>query len=266
MLKIQEIKARSILSKSKLPGIDFVINPYRGCQHACVYCYACFMQKFDEHTESWGEYVDIKINAPELLAPVLVKCRNRTVTLSSVCDPYQPVEVDYQLTRRLLSQLISVQPKLSVQTKSALIVRDIDLLTQFKDCSAGLTIVTMDENLRGEIEPGASTIAARVEALRQLKTAGLKTYIFVGPILPYLTGWKQIVRQTREFADYYLFDHTNPSGCIWSHIRDWLIVRRPALLKSYERVLFDSTDYWAQVSSAIKNFSEKEKINYRIFF
>ncbi|MCK9485080.1 MAG: hypothetical protein M0R34_12045 [Candidatus Marinimicrobia bacterium] len=66
MLKIQEIKARSILSKSKLPGIDFVINPYRGCQHACVYCYACFMQKFDEHTESWGEYVDIKINAPEL--------------------------------------------------------------------------------------------------------------------------------------------------------------------------------------------------------
>ena len=141
MSNVQEIKVRGILSKSKLPGVDYVINPYRGCQHACVYCYAIFMQKFDGHSEPWGTYVDIKSNALELLTPQLAKCRNRTVYLSSVCDPYQPVEAEYQLTRQILKQLITAQPQLTVQTKSALVIRDLDLLTQFKNCSVGMTIV-----------------------------------------------------------------------------------------------------------------------------
>ena len=132
MSNIQEIKVRSILSQSKLPGVDFVINPYRGCQHACVYCYACFMQKFDGHSEPWGTYVDVKSNALEILTRQLAKCHNRTVYLSSVCDPYQPVEAEYQLTRQILKQLIIAQPQLTVQTKSALVIRDLDLLEKFK--------------------------------------------------------------------------------------------------------------------------------------
>jgi DNA repair photolyase len=266
MVNIQNIRVRSILSKSKLPGIDFVINPYRGCQHACVYCYACFMQKFDGHNEPWGTYVDVKINAPELLKPQLAKCRGRKIYFSSVTDPYQPVEAEYGLTRRLLEQLIPVQPQLSIQTKSALITRDLDLLRQFNNCSVGMTIVTMDENLRREIEPGASPGAARIEALRQFKSAGMNTYIFVGPILPYLTGWKQIVQQTRDFVDFYMFDHTNSSGRIWSHIRAWLIKQHPELLKRYERVLCGNNDYWTQVSRAIRTFCEAEKVNYQVFF
>ncbi|MFH1214691.1 MAG: radical SAM protein [Candidatus Neomarinimicrobiota bacterium] len=257
---------RSVLSRSKLPGIDFVINPYRGCQHACVYCYACFMQKFDGHTEPWGTYVDVKSNAPEILTPHLAKCHDRKVYLSSVTDPYQPVEAEYKLTRRILKQLIPFQPHLNVQTKSALIVRDIDLLKQFKNCSVGMTVVTTDENLRQEIEPGASTIAARFDALKQLKAAGLETFIFVGPILPYLTGWKQIVLQTHPFVNYYLFDHTNPSGRIWNHIQAWLASKHPDLLKRYETVLLGRSDYWPQVSRAIKTFCESEKVDHRIFF
>jgi len=266
MSAVQQITVRSILSKSKLPGIDFVINPYRGCQHACVYCYACFMQKFDGHKESWGTYVDIKANALELLIPALTKCRDRTVYLSSVCDPYQPVEAKSQLTRRILSQLIMVQPNLTVQTKSALVVRDIDLLTQFKKCSVGMTIVTTDENLRCEIEPGASPIAARINALRQLKAAGLETYIFVGPILPYLTGWKQIVRQTKKFIDYYLFDHTNSTGRIWNHLYEWLIAKHPDLLHRYQQICRGQSGYWQQVSQAIHTFGKSENINYQVFF
>ena len=210
--------------------------------------------------------MDIKINAPDLLTPVLAKCRNRVVYLSSVCDPYQPVEATYQLTRQILNQLVSVQPKLTVQTKSALIVRDLDWLKQFQECSVGMTIVTTDEVLRCEIEPGASPIETRMNALKQLQAAGLKTYIFVGPILPYLTGWKQIVNETRSFVNYYLFDRTNPSGRIWSHIRSWLVVRHPDLLKRYESILFGSTDYWSQVSRAIKTFCENEKVDYQVFF
>ena len=266
MPNIQEIKVRSILSQSKLPGVDFVINPYRGCQHACVYCYACFMQKFDGHSEPWGTYVDVKSNALEILTRQLAKCHNRTVYLSSVCDPYQPVEAEYQLTRQILKHLIIAQPQLTVQTKSALVIRDLDLLKRFKICSVGMTIVTTDENLRREIEPGASPIAARIDALKQLKAAGLETYVFVGPILPYLTGWKQIVLQTREFIDYYMFDHTNPSGQIWSHIKSWLIAKHPELLSSYEKILFGRSDYWWRVSRAIQDFCDKENINHQIFF
>jgi len=266
VVNIQNIRVRSILSKSKLPGIDFVINPYRGCQHACVYCYACFMQKFDGHNEPWGTYVDVKSNASELLAPQLAKCHARKVYFSSVTDPYQPVEAEFQLTRRLLEQLIPAQPRLNVQTKSALVTRDLDLLTRFRDCSAGMTVVTMDETLRREIEPGASPIAERLQALQQLKVAGLETFIFVGPILPYLTGWKPIVLQTRGFVDYYLFDRTNPSGRIWSHIRAWLVARHPDLLNRYEQILLGRSNYWPQVSRAIRDFCERERINHQVFF
>jgi len=93
-----------------------------------------------------------------------------------------------------------------------------------------MTIVTADENLRREIETGAASITVRINALRQLKAAGLETYIFVGPILPYLTGWKQIVCQTIKFVDCYLFDHTNSSGRIWDHLHEWLIAKHPELL------------------------------------
>jgi DNA repair photolyase len=266
MPEVQPIKVRSILSKSKLPGLDFVINPYRGCQHACIYCYACFMQKFDGHRTPWGTYVDVKSNAPELLSQKLSRCYNRGVYFSSVTDPYQPVEAKFLLTRRLLEQLIPVQPQLSIQTKSALITRDLDLLRQFKECSVGMTIVTMDENLRREIEPGAAAISERVNALRTLKEAGLTTYIFVGPILPYLTGWKQIVRQTSNFIDYYLFDHTNSAGRIWDHLREWLISKHPNLLRQYKQICRGQSDYWQQVSQAICTFCETENVNYRIFF
>ena len=172
--------------------------------------------------EPWGSYVDIKIDAPDLLTPVVTKCRNRVVYLSSVCDPYQPVEAAYQL--------IPVQPKLTVHTKSALIVRDLDLLKQFRECSVGMTIVTTDENLLCEIEPGASPIETRMNVLKQLQAAGLKTYIFVGPILPYLTGWKQVVNETRSFVNYYLFDHTKPSGRIWDNLYEWLNTKHSDLL------------------------------------
>lgn len=149
-----EITARSIITKSNLPEADYVINPYTGCSHACRYCYARFMKRFTGHSEPWGSFVDVKLNAPDLIPEKSGKYRGKSVFLSSVTDPYLPQEKNYGLTRQILERLIPLEPRLGIQTKSDLIVRDIDILKQFESCEAGLTITTLDDKVRKEIEPG----------------------------------------------------------------------------------------------------------------
>ena len=105
-VNIQEKSAKNVLTKSGLPGVDYVINPYVGCLHGCQYCYADFMRKYTKHTEPWGKFSDIKINAPQALAKELHKIKGGTVMLSSVTDPYNPLERKYTLTRKILKVLL----------------------------------------------------------------------------------------------------------------------------------------------------------------
>lgn len=265
MIKAAEVHVRSVLSKTGLPA-DYVINPYVGCQHACVYCYACFMKKFSGHTQPWGTFVDVKINAPDVLPVDPGRYDNKNIYFSSVTDPYQQLEKTYELTRRILEKLIPFQPKISIQTKSSLILRDLDLLRQFPSCEVGFTIVTTDERLRREIEPFASPIGERIVALKQLHDAGLPAYVFIGPILPYLTGWKQIIAATRGFVDYYMVDSLNMRGAIWSNVRRWLRNCHPDLLSRYDRINTSGESYWRKVSDAVREFSTSEGIESRIFF
>ncbi len=130
-MQIKEITAKSIITKSNLPAADYVINPYTGCTHACIYCYARFMRRFSGHQESWEKFVDIKSNAPALIPEKYQKYQGKEVFISSVTDPYQPVEKKYQLTRAILKKLVPLQPLLTIQSKSALIARDIDIFKEF---------------------------------------------------------------------------------------------------------------------------------------
>ena len=124
MMIIREVQAKTILSVSKIH--DYVVNPYVGCQHACSYCYARFMKRFTGHQEPWGEFVDVKINAPELLSKEILKKKVGNVWVSGVCDPYQPLEAKYQLTRRCLAILAQHDWPVVVQTRSPQVLRDID--------------------------------------------------------------------------------------------------------------------------------------------
>jgi len=128
MVQIGKINARTILCRSGLPSVDHVINPYVGCEHACVYCYAHFIQKYTTHKEAWGTFVDAKINAPHLIPSHPARYYQRKIYLSSVTDAYQPAEKEFCLTRQILQKLVRLQPSLSIQTKSALVLRDLDLL------------------------------------------------------------------------------------------------------------------------------------------
>jgi DNA repair photolyase len=128
---IKEISAKSILSKSKVTA--YTINPYIGCEHGCTYCYARFMKRFTGHKEAWGEFVDAKINAPILLESEIKKKKVGKVWISGMCDPYQPLEKKYELTRKCLEILLKHQWPVTIQTKSNLVLRDIELFKKFKD-------------------------------------------------------------------------------------------------------------------------------------
>ena len=211
-MKIREIKAKSILSKSQI--YDYALNPYVGCQHACVYCYAKFMKRFTGHSERWGEFVDVKINAPELLAYELKKKRVGRIWISGVCDPYQPLERKYKLTKKCLDILVENGWPFTVQTKSDLVLRDIDMLKRSKDAEVGFTITTADEKIRRIFEPGAPLLKKRIEALSNLHSEGIKTFAMIAPILP---GDEGLVSVLKGKVEYVILDRLNYHYADWAY-------------------------------------------------
>ena len=161
-LVIKEKRARSILSKSGIPGIDYCINPYTGCSHGCKYCYATFLKRFTGHEEAWGSFVDVKINAPEILQRQMKNAPRGNIMISSVTDPYQPVEDQYKLTRQCLEVLLAYQFPVSILTKSSLVLRDLDLIKRFKEMEVGITITTDNDKIREIFEPNAPSIETRI--------------------------------------------------------------------------------------------------------
>ena len=208
---LREIYARSILSKSQV--FDYVINPYIGCQHNCVYCYARFMRRFTRHKEPWGEFVDVKINALALLKHEIDKRPPGRVWVSGECDPYQPLETTYELTRRSLEILIQYGWPITVQTKSPLVLRDIDLLRRNDKVEVGLSVTTADDGVRKLFEPGTPPIKERIEALEELRLANIRTYAMIAPMLP---GAERLADQLNGKVDYVLVDRMN------YHYGDWV--------------------------------------------
>jgi DNA repair photolyase len=207
---IKEIQAKSILSVSKV--YDYVINPYTGCQHACSYCYARFMKRFSGHKEPWGQFVDVKVNAPDLLRVEINKKKRGRVWLSGVCDPYQPLERKYGLTHRCLEILAQNDWPVIVQTRSPLVLRDLDILKAGRDFEVGLSVTTADDGIRKLFEPTAPPIADRVRALDELHQVGIRTYAMIAPILP---GSPNLTELLRGKVDYVLVDRMNYNHADW---------------------------------------------------
>ena len=190
-MEIKEIHSKTILSSSQV--YDYVINPYVGCQHACSYCYARFMKRFSGHKEPWGEFVDVKINAADLLQKEIKKKKKGKVWISGVCDPYQPLEAKYNLTGKCVEILAQNKWPLVIQTRSPLVLRDLDIFKEVKDSEVGLSITTADDNIRKIFEPNAPTIKDRLKTLDKLHHAGIKTYAMIAPMLPGVDGLLKVL-------------------------------------------------------------------------
>ena len=224
-LTVKEVHAKSLLSRSGIEGISYTVNPYTGCSHGCRYCYATFMKKYTGHLEAWGEFVDAKVNAPLLLARQLSRAKRGIVILSSVTDPYQQVESKYKLTRACLVALSNYDFPVEILTKSPLVLRDMDVIAKCSQIEVGFTITTDDDRIRRILEPQAPSIEQRIRALKVLHEKGIRTYVFIGPVLPMHPDI--LVQRIRPYVDRVMIDSMNyPSktiGIYRSHRLDrWL--------------------------------------------
>jgi DNA repair photolyase len=245
---VDEVYAKTILSKSKV--FDYTINPYIGCEHGCTYCYARFMRRFTDHKEEWGKFVDVKVNAASLLQREIKKKRPGVVWISGVCDPYQPLEKEYELTKRCLEILLTHGWPVTVQTKSPLVLRDVELLRKFDKVEVGLTITTADENIGKIFEPNSPTVEQRIETLEKLHSAGVKAFAMIAPLLPKTEG---LAAQLSGKADYVLIDKMN------YHYAD----------RTYKRHRLEyamTNNFFTQKKIELANAFEKEGIPYQLLF
>ncbi len=246
-MKMKEILSKTLLTKTAIAGYDYCINPYVGCGHGCRYCYASFMRRFTNHQEPWGEFIDIKVNAPQILERELQRAKRGVVAISTVTDPYQPIEREYRITRKCLELLLRYHYPVNILTRSTLCLRDVDLFKEFKEIEVGITITTHDEGLRRLFEPRSPSIFERVRTLEILSREGIKTYVFIGPILP--TNPVELVRMLDGLVEEVFIDRMNYTFKVAS------LYRKARL----ERYLED--DYFHQVGLELKRRFEEKGIS-----
>jgi len=265
---VKEVECKSVLNKSALA--DYCINPYVGCQHACRYCYAeSYTRRFSKHTEVWGEFVDVKINAPAVLTREVRKKPKGTVYLSSLTDAYQPLERKYELTRKLLEILLTHQFPISIQTKSALVLRDLDLIRKFHEREVGFTITTLNDNFRKSFEPASSSAEEKLRAIKELKENGVKTFAFFGPVLPYLSdrSLEQYFQQIASAGvDYIYVDRLNLKPGLWKSLERFLLNDYPQLREKWKDILLSENDFYAKLKEQIGSLCKKLKLECRFCF
>ena len=220
-MKIVYTQAKSALNRSGIVTDGWCLNAYGGCAHACRYCYAVFMKRFYNERAPWGDFVIVKTNVLDLLDAELKRRRPSKVWLSSVTDPYQPIERKWRLTRGAVERLGAHGFHVSVLTKSALVLRDLDMLAK-SGAEVGLTVTTDDEATARIMEPRVPSPAARIEALARLGDAGIDTYAFVGPALPMDPA--RLARQLRKVTGRVLIDKMNYSHRVMAlyRTRGWM--------------------------------------------
>ena len=260
---IKEIKVNDYLTKSKLPASDYVINPYVGCPHGCKYCYASFMKRFTGHNEEWGDFLDIKICDKKIN---LEKIKNKDVFLSSVTDCYNPFEEKYKVTRKILEQLVDADCFLGIATKSNLILRDVDLLKKMKHVRVSMSINTLNENFRADMD-NASSIKERLATLEKLHKQGIYTILFMSPIFPYITEWQEIIEKSKNFVDEYWFENLNLRGAYKFYIMNYIKNKYAKYYKYYcDIYLNGNNSYWESLSKEIDDYCQKNNIKYVNYF
>ena len=259
----KEIDSKDLITKSNLPASDYVINPYVGCPHACKYCYARFMKRFTGHTEEWGDFIDIKRCAK----PINVKkLYHKSVFLSSVTDCYNPFEAKYQITRDVLKQLTQADCQIMISTKSDLILRDIDVLKELKNLIVAVSVNTLDNGFQSDMDH-AGSITRRIAALKELRKQGIYTVLFLSPIFPYITDFKEILEATAEFVCEYWFENLNLRGNYKQEILQYIAEKYPQYLSDYKEIYNNKNmEYWKQLSADIDSYCSQKEIRYTNYF
>ena len=259
MVQVNEITAASILVPQKVGSLhgyyDFTLNPYAGCAFACSYCYVPKFPNGKHAVKEWGKWVEVKVNAPELIRKERASVYGSRIFFSSATDPYQYLELKYRLSRRCLEELLKYKPsKLTLHTRSHLILQDLELIKAFNGVArVGVSITTDDDSIRRQFEPNAPSIPRRLQLIQKLKEAGVDVYVSMSPLLP--CDPARFVNLVSEYA-----------SSIWVGQMNYPeINNRPELLEKY-RDFFEPTAYSKtiyEVSSLFKNSRAERSIRVR---
>lgn len=256
---IREIEVKNIITKSNLPVCKYSVNPYVGCTHGCQYCYASFMKRFTGHAEPWGTFLDIKIWS-EIKNPK--KYTGKELFIGSVTDPYLPQEEQYRRTRTLLEQLKGSGAKISIATKSDLILRDLDLIQTFPEARVSWSVNTLDESFKNDMD-NAVSIERRIAAMEAFHRAGVRTTCFVSPIFPGITDVKVIIDRVKEQCNLIWLENLNLRVSYKSVIMDYIRERYPQLLPLYQEIYQKGNrSYWELLDAEIKTYAAEIDLDY----
>jgi DNA repair photolyase len=261
---VGEISCKSILTHCRIGGVDYALNPYVGCQHGCIYCYAVFMKRFTGHREAWGQFVDARVTAPEVLARQIRRARPGSITIGTVTDAYQPLERKYRLTRHCLEVLVPYPGfPTTILTKSDLVLRDLDILHQMNEVEVAFTVTTLDDAVRQGFEPNAAPVRRRLNALAQLHTAGIRTWAFFGPVLPGFSDSEAAVDAmfaalAQTGVSHVLVDKVNAKGgSWWNQLCRGLARSYPAAEDGFRLALRDEAGYARMLADRVERAGRK---------
>ena len=244
-LNVREIKSKSILTPQGFGSLashyDFTLNPYAGCAFSCSYCYVPKFPNAEHVPEEWGQWVNVKINAPELIRKDRLKVFGSRIFFSSATDPYQYIELKYRLARRCLQELRLYQPaRITMHTRSHLMLQDLELLRSFGDrLEVGVSFTTNNDEIRREFEPKAPSIPRRLELIKTLHENGIRVYGSLSPLLP--CDPERMVEMISPYAEKIWIDEIR-----WPEVNT-----KPELIEKY-RDFFDAENHSA-IRSFIKN-------------
>lgn len=256
---IKEINVKNILTKSNLPVSDYSVNPYVGCSHSCKYCYASFMKRFTNHPEQWGTFIDVKywekIKNPK-------KYAGKDLFIGSVTDPYMPLEEKYKRTRAFLEEMKGSGCKISIATKSDLVVRDLEIIKTFPEARVSWSINTLDEEFRKEMDNSIS-IERKIEAMKKFYEAGIRTTCFISPIFPGIIDIKSIVLKTKNYCNLIWLENLNLRGDYKATILKYIKEKYPKLYPLYDEIYNrGNRDYWENLNNEIAEFCQEQNLEY----
>lgn len=264
MVSVNQVTVSDYITKSKLPAADYVINPYVGCPHQCIYCYAEFMKRFTRHDEKWGDFVDVKSCHKQINTK---KIAGTSVLIGSVTDAYNPFENKYLVTRGILEQLASTNANIEILTKSSLVTRDIDLFRKIPNIRIGISMNSLDEIFRKQTEPRASSVRKRLEALRALHDAGIQTYVFMSPIFPGITDFRMIIEETKSCADAFYFENLNLRAGYYLRVMQYIESNYPQFINLYNEIFRKKKiSYWEDLEESITRYCAEHELNFKSYF
>lgn len=266
---VRQTECKTILNRTNIS--DYSLNCYTGCAHGCIYCYARFMQRFHPHPEPWGRFVDIKVNAVETLKRQLRRAEPGEVFVSSACDGWQPLEAECKLTRQCCSLLLEHGFQVNVLTKSALVLRDLDIFSG-RSARIGVTVTTLDESLRILWEPNSSSVKQRFRIIEEARRAGLKTAVMFGPLLPFLSDSQSSINSMFQRAadlaiDVLWVDTLNPRPKVWPSVASLLREKFPDLFNRYRQILFNyktRSEYLAHLRQRVARSARQFSLTNRV--